>query len=646
MKKLIMCAILLTTSAAHAENVVVNWENPSDVHNTDSIVSVATETGLTMRHVKSLNGSFDVIDVSGQESELALEMLRQTGSFKHVEVLSMAYPPAPNEKGTFAQSSVVQNKSDVGTMSLPTNKFNDPMYLSQVHLNDQMVGSMGFSSLQKARDYAEDNNTLGRNVRVAVVDTGRWNHEDMNWADEEANFLDGRTFFQPFYECLRPDLTDSALDVVCPEFIINSASEPVVNLKVMVPSNNAQDKLWNQVNGEYKIDINGHGLSVASQIAATENNAKGFVGVVPSNVIDIIPVKALKTGGAPTTGIADAILWAAQEYQNIVQVGEEGYVTPISAPVDVINLSLGGGTTISCENSSYLKNAIEVAYSKNISVVVAAGNESMDTIYISPANCDEAFTVASNRDNGDMSSFSNYGTYVDVSMNGQEVLSGSISSLFYNRETAGIYGCGVDFNFDNCYGNPSGTSMSAPNVAATLALLRLTNPEATAVELEAMVTSTAKPYLVNNYGEESLASKLGQGFGVVNAYNAIRQDDIVLSSASDVTVNHFFDATNSDLNTSRVNAMKELVPNACTAYSVNVGALSHRTDDVSYVVYQTNESGALTEQTPYVKTVFLPEFVVNTSEYSRVGVSSCDDGECSDILELDFANIEKPESCM
>jgi len=103
----------------------------------------------------------------------------------------------------------------------------------------------------------------------------------------------------------------------------------------------------------------------------------------------------------------------------------------------VANMSLGGGL------SSLLNEAVNNAVAAGITMVVAAGNDNSDACNYSPASAASAITVGSTTNSDDPSSFSNWGSCVDVWAPGS-----SITSAWYNSNTA--------------TNTISGTSMASP----------------------------------------------------------------------------------------------------------------------------------------------------------------------------------------
>lgn len=204
-----------------------------------------------------------------------------------------------------------------------------------------------------------------------------------------------------------------------------------------------ENPYWNTPNYSGTNDLCNHGTHVAGIASATTNNGTGVAGV--GYTTSLLNGKVLlesrdangnllSGGSGSVTSIANGIAWATANGAN------------------VINMSLGGFG--GCPNT--LQAAIDDAWAHNIVIVAAAGNDGMDETFF-PADCNHVVPVGSTDASDARSSFSNYGTWVQVAAPGTSILS------TVNPE--------IPANGNNLYGLKSGTSMATPHVAGLAALL-------------------------------------------------------------------------------------------------------------------------------------------------------------------------------
>jgi serine protease len=116
--------------------------------------------------------------------------------------------------------------------------------------------------------------------------------------------------------------------------------------------------------------------------------------------------------------------------------------------------------------------------------VVAAGNDGANACNYSPARVAEAITVGSTTSSDARSSFSNYGSCLDVFAPGS-----SITSAWYTSTSA--------------TNTISGTSMASPHVAGVAALYLAGNTTASPAQVASAITTTATTGKVTNAGSGS-----------------------------------------------------------------------------------------------------------------------------------------------
>lgn len=179
-------------------------------------------------------------------------------------------------------------------------------------------------------------------------------------------------------------------------------------------------------------DDSGHGTHVAGIVAAVDNLI-GVIGVGPK--IDLYAVKVLdKKGRGWLSDLIDALDWC------------------IDNDIQVINMSLG-----SLQDNLSFHEAVQNAYQGGITLIAAAGNYGQEGGAISyPARYPETIAVSSVDQFGNLDPFSSRGAEIDFAAPGVEV-----------RST---------FN-DGYYMLLSGTSMAAPHVTGTVALILSTVPD-------------------------------------------------------------------------------------------------------------------------------------------------------------------------
>ncbi|MCP3426649.1 S8 family serine peptidase [Rothia sp. AR01] len=214
---------------------------------------------------------------------------------------------------------------------------------------------------------------------------------------------------------------------------------------------------------------NWHGTHVAGIAGAVTGNRIGVAGVAPDARIQ--PVRALGTAGSGyVSDIADATAWAA---------GWQGAGMPRNAnPSQVVNVSMSWGG--SCP--AIMQSAINEAHARNVPVVVASGNAGIDASGAAPANCWLPIVVGATASNNTLTGYSNYGRALDVVAPG-----GTVGADIWSTVDSG-----TTVPVGPKYGPLNGTSMAAPHVAGTIALMKQANRGLTVEQIRNALTSTGR----------------------------------------------------------------------------------------------------------------------------------------------------------
>jgi subtilisin family serine protease len=310
---------------------------------------------------------------------------------------------------------------------------NDPYYSQQWGL--RIIG------MEKVWDYCKGD----RNTVVAVIDTGiDLNHEDLKdniWKNTK-------------------EICDNGIDDDNNGYVDDCYG-------------------WNFVSNNNNVnDDDGHGSHIAGIIGAVTNNSTGVAGVNWN--VQLMPLKILDANGnGNLLSFINAIKYA------------------VDNGAKVINASLGYPDSCTVlDESQALKDAISYANSKGVLVVTAAGNYGCnnDVYSLYPANIKlpNVIAVASTDQNGNLSSFSNYG----------------LKSVHIAAPGEGIYSTYMN----NSYKSLSGTSMATPFVTGSVALLLSCRQDLDYLKIKEVLLSSVNL-------SESLSNKTISG-GYLDIYQA------------------------------------------------------------------------------------------------------------------------------
>ena len=203
-------------------------------------------------------------------------------------------------------------------------------------------------------------------------------------------------------------------------------------------------------------DCDGHGTHVAGTAVGSTYGAAKAASVSGVRVLNC-------SGNGYTSDVVAGMNWVRTNH---------------SSGDAVVNMSLGGG------GSKSIDDAVAALTSANITVVVAAGNSNDDAQYYSPARAPTAITVGSTTSTDARSSFSNYGSTVDIFAPGSSVL-----SAWHTSNTAS--------------NTLNGTSMASPHVAGAAAVYLGLNTGATPAQVASALTSVSTTDAVTSAGSGS-----------------------------------------------------------------------------------------------------------------------------------------------
>ncbi|XP_072046324.1 aqualysin-1-like [Amphiura filiformis] len=211
---------------------------------------------------------------------------------------------------------------------------------------------------------------------------------------------------------------------------------------------------WDFQNGNGD-DCNGHGTHCSGTIGgASYGLAKG---------VRLYNARVFPCSGGSST---DTII-AAMDYVRVYG----------STPA-VVSMSLGGG-------ASYAEDqAVKNLYNAGFVVSVAAGNDNANACNYSPARAPEAITVGATDSRDVRSSFSNYGSCLDLFAPGS-----SITSAWYRS--------------DSDSATISGTSMACPHVSGACAKLLEFAPGYTPAQIASVLIDNSAYNKLSNIGSGS-----------------------------------------------------------------------------------------------------------------------------------------------
>jgi aqualysin 1 len=214
---------------------------------------------------------------------------------------------------------------------------------------------------------------------------------------------------------------------------------------------------FDAVDGGSADDCNGHGTHVAGTVGGSTHGVAKNARLVAVRVLNC-------QGSGTNSGVIAGVDWVTGNH--------------LAGQPAVANMSLGGGA------NTALDSAVNNSINDGVSYAVAAGNSSANACNSSPARVGAAMTVGSTTSSDARSSFSNYGTCLDVFAPGS-----SITSTWHTSNTA--------------TNTISGTSMASPHVAGVAALYLQGSPGASPATVRNAIVNSATPGVLSGVGSGS-----------------------------------------------------------------------------------------------------------------------------------------------
>ncbi len=256
--------------------------------------------------------------------------------------------------------------------------------------------------------------------------------------------------------------------------------------------------------GQSVRDRNGHGTHVAGIAAAMTNNGEGIARVAWNSRILVYQVFD-SVGSGPWSAFRNATRDAVDYQRNNLGVKV------------VINFSGGGGTS----RNEEAEDAVSYANQHGVLMVISAGNthptRNPDTLVEYPARYSLTYSnviaVAATDHNDNRATYSGRGSALNVSAPGGYGGSPSADDIFSTTPNYPFYW--ESQGVGRTYGYMSGTSMAAPHVAGTAALLLSVNSSLTPSQIRNTLQLSADDK--GTVGFDTL-----YGHGRINANKAVR----------------------------------------------------------------------------------------------------------------------------
>ncbi|MDD5528581.1 MAG: S8 family peptidase [bacterium] len=211
-----------------------------------------------------------------------------------------------------------------------------------------------------------------------------------------------------------------------------------------------------------------HGTHCSGNAAATVNNGVGIAGMSNARLYSLRVMGS--SGGGTSTAIGNGVQWCATNH------------------IKIVSMSIGGGSP-----SSFVNAKCQAVWNGGGLLFAASGNDGKDTTAY-PAAYANVIAVGSIGTTNTRSSFSNYGSYLDLVAPGENICSTIPGSTY---ETGW-----------------SGTSMACPQAAGGAALVWAANTSLTNAQVRDILCNTATDLGTTGWDKE-------YGWGKLNLQAAV-----------------------------------------------------------------------------------------------------------------------------
>ncbi|QLE85460.1 S8 family serine peptidase [Shewanella sp. Scap07] len=339
----------------------INLSTPQQVASAEMTQAVEATGAKIKHHSFTPTGFYTSATIDADSADEAVKMLEQ-GGFLWVEPMLHVIPDTPPVKSN-KQSQLLPNPALFSASNSTLSEPNDPVYAEWQYMYMEALKTFeapwGPDILTMGNNFVglwENTTDSAQKVRVGVPDINFYNHADINYSSDGANF----------YSYSNDPFTDFGQE--CSE----------------------------------------HGTLVASTIGAKQNSGFGVSGAAGNN-IEVVPVETGGCGWISPTNYLDAIYWlSGVSYKHLG-------IEDISEPVQVINMSMVG-LAIDGQCNRFDLEMLDFLNQQGIHLIQGAGNDNQDVYNSSPAVCGRGrmITAGATSDEHDKAAFSNYGN-VDIS---------------------------------------------------------------------------------------------------------------------------------------------------------------------------------------------------------------------------------------